>query len=186
MGRMKRLLACLTLLSIPAFAVEPAKPAAISAPAAAVTPLAVGAPAPAVTAKDENGKDVNFKDVYSKGTTLVYFYPKAETPGCTMQGCSLRDGWTDLQAKGVQVLGVSGDKVEAQKAFKDNHKFPFTLISDSEGKVAAAFGVPAMKPGIFSRMSFLVKDGKIAWTMTKGTSTKNHAEDVLKAVAGLK
>jgi peroxiredoxin Q/BCP len=104
------------------------------------------------------------KDVYAKGVTLVYFYPKADTPG----------------------VGVSGDTPEAQKAFKEKFHFPFPLIADHDGKVASAFGVPAMKPGIFKRTSFLVKDGKIAWNMTEKTTTDTHAADVLKAVADLK
>jgi peroxiredoxin Q/BCP len=182
---MKILPVVLALISTPLLAADSA-PAAASAPATATAPLAVGAPAPAVTAKDQDGKAVHFKDVYAKGVTLVYFYPKADTAGCTKQGCSLRDNWAGLQAKGVQVLGVSGDKPEAQKAFRDKFTFQFPLIADDDGKVAAAFGVPAMKPGIFKRTSFLVKDGKIAWTMTDKTTTETHAEDVLKAVEGLK
>jgi thioredoxin-dependent peroxiredoxin len=174
-----------TLVATPLLAAE-SKPAAASAPASATAPLTVGAPAPAITAKDQDGKTVNFNDVYAKGPTLVYFYPKADTPGCTKQGCSLRDNWAGLQAKGVQVLGVSGDKPEAQKAFRDKFSFQFPLIADDDGKVAAAFGVPAMKPGIFKRTSFLVKDGKIAWTMTDKTTTETHAADVIKAVEGLK
>ncbi|MEO6742216.1 MAG: peroxiredoxin, partial [Chthoniobacteraceae bacterium] len=153
---------------------------------AADAPLAVGAAAPEPTAKDQDGKAVSFKDTYAKGTTLVYFYPKADTPGCTKQGCSLRDNWDALKAKGVQVLGVSGDKPEAQKAFRDKFSFPFPLIADDDGKVAAAFGVPAMKPGIFKRTSFLVKGGKIVWNMTDKTTTDTHAADVLKVVEGLK
>ena len=153
---------------------------------AADAPLAVGAAAPEVTAKDQDGKSVSFKDTYAKGTTLVYFYPKADTPGCTKQGCSLRDNWDALKAKGVQVLGVSGDKPEAQKAFRDKFTFPFPLIADDDGKVAAAFGVQAMKPGIFKRTSFLVKGGKIVWNMTDKTTTDTHAADVLKVVESLK
>ena len=153
---------------------------------AADTPLAIGAAAPEISAKDQDGKAVAFKDVYAKGATLVYFYPKADTPGCTKQGCSLRDNWDNLKAKGIQVLGVSGDKPEAQKAFRDKFTFPFPLIADDAGKVAAAFGVPAMKPGIFKRTSFLVKDGKIVWNMTEKTTTETHAADVIKAVEGLK
>ena len=153
---------------------------------AADAPLAVGAAAPEITAKDQDGKAVNFKDTYAKGTTLVYFYPKADTKGCTAQGCSLRDNWDGLKAKGIHVLGVSGDKPEAQKAFRDKFTFPFPLIADDDGKVAAAFGVPAMKPGIFKRTSFLVKGGKIVWNMTDKTTTETHAADVIKAVEALK
>jgi peroxiredoxin Q/BCP len=153
---------------------------------AADAPLAVGATAPEPSAKDQDGKAVNFKDVYAKGTTLVYFYPKADTPGCTKQGCSLRDNWEALTKKGIQVLGVSGDKPEAQKAFRDKFTFPFPLIADDDGKVAAAFGVPALKPGIFKRTSFLVKGGKIVWNMTEKTTTETHAADVIQAVESLK
>jgi peroxiredoxin Q/BCP len=153
---------------------------------AADAPLAVGAAAPDITAKDQDGKAVVFKDVYGKGPTLVYFYPKADTPGCTKQGCSLRDHWEKFTAKGIQVLGVSGDKPEAQKAFRDKFTFPFPLIADDDGKVAAAFGVPALRPGVFKRTSFLVKDGKIAWKMTDKTTTETHADDVLKAAEALK
>ena len=144
-------------------------------------PLAVGAPAPQISAVDQDGKAVNFKDVYAKGPTLVYFYPKADTPGCTKQGCSIRDAWEDLKAKGIQVLGVSEDKAEAQKAFAEKYKLPHTLVADNDGKVAAAFGVD-MIPGkaLTSRQSFLVKDGKVVWTMLKAT-TETHAKDVIKA-----
>lgn len=146
-------------------------------------PLSVGAAAPEVTAPDQNGQAVVFTDVYAKGPTLVYFYPKADTPGCTKQACSLRDDWEVLKGKGIQVLGVSGDKPEAQKKFEEKYKLPFTLIADSEGKVAAAFGVPSFA-GISKRMSFLVKGGKVVWTMPSA-STAEHAKDVLKAYDAL-
>ena len=145
--------------------------------------LEVGAPAPELSAVDQNGQTVNLKQVFAKGPTLVYFYPKADTPGCTKQACSLRDDWSELQSKGVQVLGVSGDKPEAQKAFQEKYKLPFTLIADHDGKVANAFGVP-FSNGIAKRQSFLIKDGKIAWTMPKA-STEAHSKDVLKAYEAL-
>jgi peroxiredoxin Q/BCP len=147
-------------------------------------PLAVGAPAPDITGVDQDGKTVKFKDVYAKGPTLVYFYPKADTPGCTKQGCSLRDSWAGLQAKGIQVLGVSEDKVDAQKKFHDKFSFPFQLIADNDGKVAEAFGVPTTA-GFAKRQSFLIKDGKVAWNMLKA-STDTHAADVLTAYEQLK
>jgi peroxiredoxin Q/BCP len=138
-------------------------------------PLPVGAPAPDVTAVDQNGKPVNFKEVYAKGPTLVYFYPKADTPGCTKQACSLRDDWSALQEKGVQVIGVSGDTPEDQKKFEEKYKLPFTLVADHDFKVANAFGSPNR-----ARNSFLIKDGKIAWSMLKA-STATHSKDVLAA-----
>ena len=150
-------------------------------------PLKVGDAAPKLSATTDDGTALNLADVYKKNNyTLVWFYPRALTGGCTKQGCSLRDSWADLKAKGVQVLGVSGDKPESQKQFRDKFTFPFPLIADDDGVVAKAFGVPEKLPHIYARMSFLVKDGKIAWTMTEKTSTADHAADVLKALATLK
>lgn len=146
-------------------------------------PLAVGAPAPQVSAPDQDGKTVDFKDVYAKGVTLVYFYPKADTPGCTKEACSIRDSWGDLQKKGIQVLGVSGDKPEAQKKFAEKYKLPHTLIADSEGAVSKAFGVPTLL-GISKRQSFLIQDGKCVWNQLSA-STDKQGEDVLKAYDAL-
>src|SRR5471030_2640474 len=96
-------------------------------------PLKVGDTAPAVTGVTESGQKLNLADVYSKQPyTLVYFYPKADTPGCTAQGCSLRDAYEDLTKHGVAVVGVSLDQVDAQKAFKDKYHLPFPLIADPD------------------------------------------------------
>lgn len=146
--------------------------------------LEVGDPAPALTANDQNGKPLSFEQTYTKGVTLVYFYPKADTPGCTAEACSLRDAYTDLQAKGLQVIGVSEDKADDQKKFQDKYKLPFSLIADTDGAVAKAFGVP-VAAGYAKRQSFLVKDGKIAWR-DLNASTKTQAADVGKALEGLK
>jgi peroxiredoxin Q/BCP len=151
--------------------------------AAHADPLAVGAPAPEISAIDQDGKSVNLKDVYAKGPTLVYFYPKADTPGCTKQACSIRDDWSKLQEKGVQVLGVSADKPESQKKFQEKYSLPFPLVADTDGQLAKAFGVPNTF-GLTARQSFLIKDGKVVWNMLKA-STAGHAADVLKAVESL-
>jgi peroxiredoxin Q/BCP len=150
-------------------------------------PLAVGAPAPEVTAVDQDGKEVNFKEVYAKGPTLVYFYPKADTPGCTKQGCSIRDSWKELQTAGVQVLGVSEDKPEAQKKFKDKYNLPAHADRGqrwqrSPRRFRWTWSRSRTSP---SASRFLIKDGKVVWNMLKDTSTETHAADVLKAVAAL-
>ena len=148
-------------------------------------PLAVGAAAPDISALDQDGKTINFKDVYAKGPTLVYFYPKADTPGCTKQGCSIRDSWEGLKAKGIQVLGVSEDKPEAQKKFQEKYKLLHTLIADNDGKVAKAFAVDMIPiVNITKRQSFLIKDGKVVWNML-AASTESHAADVIKAFDAL-
>ena len=149
-------------------------------------PLAVGAPAPLVSAKDQDGMDVSFADVYGKGITLVYFYPKAATPGCTREACSLRDSYAGLTGSGLQILGVSRDTPEAQKRFRDDQKLPFTLIADTNGKVAEAFHVPMMPVvGVPMRQSFLVKDGKIAW-VSLSAQTGGASNEVSKALDNLR
>ena len=146
------------------------------------SPLISGAPAPQITAKNEDGQNVSFGDVYAKGITLVYFYPKAETPGCTKEACSLRDAYADLHGKGLQILGVSRDTPEAQKKFQINQKLPFTLIADTDGKVAEAFHVPMIPViGVSMRQSFIIKDGKIAWT-SLSAQTGGAAQEVQNAL----
>ena len=148
-------------------------------------PLALGAKAPELTAPDENGSPVDLGKVYRRGITLVYFYPKASTPGCTAQACSLRDSIADLNGLGITVLGVSHDTPEDQKKFKTKNGLPFTLIADHDGKVVKAFGVPTIMFGISKRQSFLIKDGKVVWR-SLSAQTSTHAEEVRKAVASLK
>lgn len=154
---------------------------------AAAEPLKVGDPAPAVTGITETGEKLALADVYKKQPyTLVYFYPKADTPGCTKQGCSLRDGYEALTKKGVAVIGVSHDDVAAQKAFKDKYHLPFTLIADTDKSVINAFGVPTKNVPLMgefaSRSAYLIKDGKIVYTDYKGTTDK-QAEAILAELA---
>ncbi len=145
---------------------------------AAAEPIAIGAALPSVTAQNQDGDQVNLAETGGQGYTLVYFYPKSDTPGCTKQACSLRDSYAALTEKGVRIYGVSLDKVAAQKAFKEKYKLPFDLIADTDGKVVDAFGVPKTL-GMAKRQAYLFKDGKLVWSDTSA-STDKQAEDVLK------
>jgi len=149
-------------------------------------PLPVGAPAPQITATNEQGQPIAFADVYAKGVTLVYFYPKAGSPGCTAEACSLRDSYTKLHGQGLQIIGVSRDAVDSQKHFQDQYHLPFTLVADRDGSVAKAFGVPmlALAP-LASRESFIVKNDQIAWTSIHA-KTKGSADEVQQALDHLK
>ena len=146
-------------------------------------PLKVGDKAPLVAGTTDAGTTLKFADVYGKQTyTLVYFYPKAYTGGCTAQGCSLRDSYDALTKKGVAVIGVSLDTVEAQKGFKELNHFQFPLISDLDKKVTTAFGVP--NGNVAQRSAYLIKDGKIIYADYKGTTDK-QAEVILQVIADL-
>ncbi len=141
--------------------------------------------APVLTAPDQDGNPLNLADVYAKGTTVVFFYPKASTPGCTKQACSLRDASTDLTGLGVQVIGVSADKPSAQKAFKDAQKLPYPLIADSDCKVIDAFKVEKNLLGMATRQAFIIKGGKVVWHAPKA-STTTQADDIKAALKELK
>ena len=145
----------------------------------AAEPLPVGADAPAVEARDHTGAPINLGERLATGTVLVFFYPKAHTPGCTAQACSLRDAWDTLREREVAVYGVSSDKPKAQAAFKTKHKLPFTLIADPERKVMRAFG-----KGAWSRQAYLFRDGKLVWRDLKA-ATKNQAAEALAALDAL-
>ncbi len=143
-------------------------------------PLAVGAPTPHLSAPDADGTPVDLGAVLAKGWTLVYFYPKAGTKGCTAQACSLRDSFPALQGKGVTVIGVSLDPVDALAKFRNENQLPFTLISDPERIVAEAFGVPSLPTGLDKRQAFLIHDGTVVWRQLDAT-TETEGADTLKA-----
>lgn len=146
-------------------------------------PIDAGAALPEITATNQDGKEVKLAEEGASGWTLVYFYPKADTPGCTKQACSLRDSYTALTDKKVKVFGVSLDDVAAQKAFQEKYSLPFALLADKEGKVADAFGVPRTM-GFAKRQAFLFKDGKLVWRHLEA-STDEQAADVLKELEKL-
>jgi thioredoxin-dependent peroxiredoxin len=144
--------------------------------------MKLGDPLPAVTAPDQDGKPVNLAEEGKTGYTLVYFYPKAMSPGCTAQACSLRDSYTELQQKGVKIFGVSLDTVETQKKFQEQDHLPFELLSDKDQRVTSAFGVPLIKNSLATRQAYLFEDGKLMWLDTKA-STDKQAQDLLAVLA---
>lgn len=141
--------------------------------------LKVGDKAPVLTATTDAGTSLNLGEVYAKNKyTLVWFYPKALTGGCTKQGCSLRDATAELTAKGVAVIGVSTDGIDAQKKFKETNNFPFPLLADTDKAVIKAFGQSGML-GFASREAYLVdQQGKVVYHDEK--QTDKQAEKVLE------
>ena len=138
--------------------------------------------------KDQNGNLVRSEDFRGR-KLLVYFYPKADTPGCTKQACSVRDSRENLSGLGVAAVGISPDKMEMQKKFEDKYDLNFPLLSDTDRTVAEQFGVWGEKSlygktvlGII-RSSFLVdEEGKIieAWYKVKPLDTVPNVRKVLQ------
>lgn len=152
--------------------------------------LEVGDKAPAFSVLADNGEKVSLKDF--KGQPVVlYFYPKDDTPGCTQEGCDLRDAFPRFKKAKAVILGVSKDTVEKHKKFKAKYGFPFLLLSDDEGKMCEAYGVWKEKSlygrkymGI-ERTTFVIDEaGKIAKIFPKVKVT-GHAAEVEQAVKGL-
>ena len=143
--------------------------------------------APDFTLQDENGKPVSLHDFRGKNV-VVYFFPKANTPGRTIEACGFRDAYKQIQKAGAAVLGVSADTPSAQKKFKDKYDLPFTLLADVDKKIANLYGVLKEKNmygkkvmGI-ERTTFVIDpEGHIARVFPK-VKAEGHAEEVAKAL----
>lgn len=148
------------------------------------TKLKVGNSAPDFTLQDQNGKSVSLHDFKGKNV-VVYFYPKAMTPGCTVQACEIRNSESKLKSAHIVVLGISADPVKSLKKFEEKEKLNFTLLSDPEKKVIQSYGAWGLKKfmgrefeGIL-RQSFLIdSEGRIVHIMEK-VDTKTHHDDIL-------
>ena len=152
--------------------------------------LTVGDEAPLFTLLDENNHSIALTDFIGKKQVLVYFYPKAMTPGCTVQAQGLRDSKSELEAANTVVLGSSPDEPKRLAKFCQRDELNFTLLSDVDHKVADAFGVWGLKKFMgkeydgIHRLSFLIGlDGKIAHVFNK-FKTKDHHEVVLATLQG--
>lgn len=148
-------------------------------------PLEVGASAPAPSVVTHLGEPLDLAALYAAGPVLVYFYPKADTPGCTKQACNLRDNFSDLQDAGVTVVGVSTDSVKSQREFQEKYELPFLLVADEERALGKAFAVGSFMGMAYKRQSFLVVDGKIAWRDLSATPASQSA-DILAALAAVR
>ena len=143
-------------------------------------PLSRGAAAPDVTFSLSNGDKVRLADLRGK-LVVIYFYPKDDTPGCTVEAQEIRDLYEQLKETGATVIGVSTDAVESHRAFAEKHGLPFGLASDEGGALAKSFGVP-MKSGRVTRVSFVVgADGRVKRTFPQVTP-KGHAAELLEAL----
>lgn len=146
--------------------------------------LKEGDPAPDFTAINEKGESVRLADY--KGKKLVlYFYPKDDTPGCTAEACSLRDGYPRFQAQGYDILGVSPDSVKMHVKFQEKYNLPFNLLADENHAVSEAYGVWGEKKFMgraymgISRTTFIIdEDGRIERVISK-VNNENHTEQVL-------
>ena len=148
--------------------------------------LKEGASAPAFTTKDANGETVKLKDLRGQKVVL-YFYPKDDTPGCTKEACSFRDEFAEFKKRGICVLGISPDSETSHKKFTAKYKLPFTLLTDTDHRIADAYGTYGQKKFMgrtymgINRTTFLIDEkGKVRRVFEK-VKPEEHAREVLEA-----
>ena len=150
--------------------------------------LEVGDLVPNFSCADEKGTIHNLED-YKGKKLIIFFYPKASTPGCTAEACNLRDHYQELKSSGYSLLGVSADSQKKQLNFSDKYEFPFPLLADENKEVINAFGVWGLKKfmgkeydGIHRKTFIVDGDGKVERMIDK-VKTKAHAAQILEANA---
>ncbi len=149
--------------------------------------LKVGERAPAFRATNQDGETVALSDFKGKKVVL-YFYPKDDTPGCTKEACSFRDGWSKFKKRGVAVLGVSTDDEKSHRKFGDKFSLPFPLLADTGRKIVDAYGVWGEKRLYgrkymgTNRVTYVIDEkGRIAAVWPK-VKPDGHAEEILAAI----
>ncbi len=146
--------------------------------------LIVGDKVPYFTSKDQDGNAVSLSDFAGK-KLIVFFYPKASTPGCTAEACNLRDNYTELQSQGFELLGVSADSEKRQANFRNKYKFPFPLLADEDRTVLNIFGVWGPKKFMgreydgIHRKTFVISEEGIVLKVIDKVKTRDHAAQLM-------
>ena len=146
--------------------------------------LKVGDKVPGFVSKDQDGNIMNLSD-YAGKKLIVFFYPKASTPGCTAEACNLRDNYKELQFQGFELLGVSADSEKRQTNFRNKYNFPFPLLADEDHTVINTFGVWGPKKfmgreydGIHRKTFVINEEGAVVKVIDK-VKTKDHAAQLI-------
>lgn len=148
-------------------------------------PLQVGDKVPSFSVTDDQGNTQNLSD-YKGQKLVVFFYPKANTPGCTAEACDLRDHFKELQYAGYALLGVSADSQKKQRNFSEKFEFPFPLLADEDKQVIEAFGVWGPKKFMgreydgIHRMTFIIDENGVVERVIDKVKTKAHAAQILE------
>jgi len=146
--------------------------------------VGVGDLAPGFTLPSQSGEEVSLKDFLGKKRAIVlFFYPKDDTPGCTKEACSFRDGYEQFEKLEAEVIGVSSDSTKSHQRFAQRHGLPFVLLSDEEGEVRKLYGVPNTL-GLFpGRVTYVIdNEGVVRHVFSSQLDSTRHVEEALKAL----
>ena len=145
--------------------------------------MKAGDVAPDFELPDDTGGTLKLSDQLAKGPVVLFFYPKAMTPGCTKESCHFRDLKGEFDAVGAQRIGISADAVDKQHQFSEKHDFDFPLVSDGDRSVARAFGVKRPGPLFNKRMTFVIdRDRKVLDVIGSETNMDKHADQALEVL----
>ena len=146
--------------------------------------LKVGDKVPGFVSKDQDGNTISLAD-YSGKKLIVFFYPKASTPGCTAEACNLRDNYKELQSQGFELIGVSADSEKRQTNFRNKYEFPFPLLADEDHTVINTFGVWGPKKFMgreydgIHRKTFVIDEEGVVVKVIDKVKTKDHAAQLI-------
>jgi peroxiredoxin Q/BCP len=142
--------------------------------------LKLGDTIPFFTSIDTNGNSFEVRDYLGK-PIVIYFYPKDDTPGCTIQACAFRDQYEDFKSLGAEVIGISGDSLQSHQKFASRYKLPFILLSDFDKKIRNEFGVPNDFLGLIpGRATYVIDKNGIVQLIFDSTSAKIHIQKALE------
>lgn len=146
--------------------------------------VAVGSQAPDFTLPNQNGDPVTLSALLREGPVVLYFYPKDETPGCTVQACAFRDQHQDFLEAGATVVGVSTDSVQSHRSFSSRHALPFILLADADDRVRSSYGV-AKTLGLFKgRVTFVIDStGEVLHSFDSQIQPRRHVAEALQTLA---
>jgi peroxiredoxin Q/BCP len=148
--------------------------------------MRAGDQAPEFTATDQAGDTVRLSELLADGPVVLFFYPKAFTPGCTWESCHFRDLASEFGVAGARRVGVSADDVATQADFDAEHDLGFPLLSDPDRSIARQYGVKRLGPLLNKRMTFVIDtDGRVAEVIASEFNMETHADAALEALHGL-
>lgn len=148
--------------------------------------LQVGDPAPPFDLPDQTGAKVSLADFHGKSAVVLFFYPADESPVCTAEACSFRDAYEDFVEAGAAVIGVSADSAESHRQFAAHHRLPFTLLSDAEGALREAFGVPKTMGLLPGRVTYVIdRQGVVRHIFSAQLAAERHVREALSIIREL-
>ncbi len=146
--------------------------------------IATGTPAPDFELPDQHGEFVRLSRFRGKGPVVLYFYPKDDTTGCTIEACRFRDDFEKFRVTGAEILGISDDSTESHGRFASKYHLPFTLLSDKGGAVRKLYGVKKTFGVIPGRVTFVIdRQGIVRHVFSSQSSPARHVEEALMALA---